>query len=95
MTPSHGSLHSRDPMRTSLSESPSRLRRLSLLIFAVGALAVLAVLVSTLASRVPGSATAHFLIVLPFGVAGFLLRNRATSPEEAIRRDGEDTADNA
>lgn len=94
MTPSHGLRRSRAPVRTSLSKSPSRLRRLSLLIFAVGALGVLAVLVSALASGVPGSATAYFLIGLPFSVAGFLVRNRATSLEEAIRRDEEVTADN-
>jgi hypothetical protein len=62
---------------------------------AAGALAVLAVLVVTLVSRVPGSATAYGLIMLPFSVAGFLVRNRANSLEEAIRRDEEDTAGNA
>ena len=95
MTPSHGLRRSRAPVRTSLSKSPSRLRRLSLLIFAVGALGVLAVLVSALASGVPGSATAYFLIGLPFSVAGFLVRNRANSLEEASRRDEEDAPDNA
>ena len=95
MTPSHGSRRSRAPVRTSLSKSPSRLRRLSLLIFAVGVLAVLAVLVVTLASRVPGSAATYSLIMLPVGVAGFLLRDRANSLEEASRRDEEDAADNA
>ena len=95
MAPSHGSRRSRTLVGTSLSKSPSLLRRLSLLIFAAGALALVAVLVVTLASRVPGSATAYFLIGLPFSVAGFLVWNRATSLEEAIRRDEEDTADNA
>ena len=95
MTPSHGSRRSPALPRTSLSASPSRLRRLSVLIFAVGALAVLAVLVVTLASGVPGSASAYFLIGLPFSVAGFLVRNRASSLEEGIRRDEEDTTDRA